>query len=72
MYSIKNGDAKQMSDRLRSLYDKPVRVGSYEAGFFFALMSYFIRKVSRSITTAMIAIINIAFSYLVTDGLLHS
>ena len=33
--------------------------------------SYLIRKVSRSITIAMIAMTSIAFSYFVTDGLLH-
>ena len=41
-------------------------------GLFHALKSYFIRKVSRSITIAMIAMTNIAFSYLVPDVLLHS
>ena len=41
-------------------------------GLFYALKSYFIRKVSRSITIAMIAMTSIAFSYFVTDGLLHS
>lgn len=33
--------------------------------------SYLIRKVSRSITIAMIAMTSIAFSYFVTDDLLH-
>ena len=41
-------------------------------GLFYALKSYLIRKVSRSITIAMIAMTSIAFSYFVTDGLLHS
>ena len=39
---------------------------------FYALKSYFIRKVSRSITIAMIAMPSIAFSYFVTEGFLHS
>ena len=41
-------------------------------GLFYALKSYFIRKVSRSITIAMIAMTSIAFSYFVTEGFLHS
>ena len=42
-----------------------------EGGLFYALKSYLIRKVSRSITIAMIAMTSIAFSYFVTDDLLH-
>ena len=41
-------------------------------GLFYALKSYFIRKVSRSITIAMIAMPSITFSYFVTEGFLHS
>ena len=57
---------------LLSLQYKPAEVVTLLGGFFYALLSYFIRKVSRSITSAIIAMINITFSYFVTDSLLHS
>ena len=55
-----------------SCFNKPVRKALLYGRAFLCSFPYFIRKVSVSITSAIIAMTSIAFSYFVTDGLLHS
>lgn len=72
IYIGRNGDAKQTKATVSVACVTSPPKSSHYGRAFLCSFPYFIRKVSVSITSAIIAMTSIAFSYFVTDGLLHS